>query len=850
MGNEPYVRKVLRDLRLSRVLDTFAQDLRYASRSLWRKPALTIVAVLSLAVSIGGATTVFAIIDALALRRLPVTDPDRLVTLEWDAGSTRLYGVDTSEFHRYRELARDFSRMAGVELVDRWNADFGTGPSSVLHIGLVSANYFDALGIEPSGTSFANGDDEPGLARSIAVISDAFRQRQFGRDAKAVGRTFRLNRTVYTIVGVAPEGFTGDWIGRPVDLWIPLGLHAQVMPEAAGRFDLRLIGRLASGITPVLAAADAQVVYDRIKQAWSASGRFPKAVQDAWPRRVQLESMAHGYSPQRATLERPLAILASLVTCLLLIACTNIASLLLARAHARRRELAVRRALGAHVGRLLRQLLTESIVLAMIGGVAGTILAWWSMGVLARFVSVAPAPFLGSEAGSTGLVVALDASPDLRVLAFAFGLCLTTSILFGLIPAVRGANTSLAPALRTRGAAAAGRRSLDELLGIAQVAIAVVMLVGAGLAMTTLRDLRTQKTGVDHERLLIAWTDPSALGLHGAPLTDVWHRVRDQLGALPGVRRASVSSMGLFNGFNASTGSEFFARPGVAPRSGRMLVNTKVTRGYFATVGTPILDGRDFSTFDADSTPPVVILNETMARFYFGGEDPIGKRLDFTRPHTYAPYTVVGVVRDAKNSPREGKTGAIYYPSTQHFGGNAPTMVVVLRTNGDPNLLKRRVADVIRSAVPGLPVLQVDTMDEQMDIVLAPDRLISACAEFFGIVCGLLACLGIYGIISYSTRERTSEIGIRMALGATSGRVLREVLAQSAALVATGSAVGLGVALGFGRLVGHQLYGVSASDPKILIGAVAVMGAVAGFAGFLPARRAARIDPLIALRSE
>jgi predicted permease len=839
-------------------LEQLGQDLRHAVRTLRHSPVLTLVAVLSLAIGIGSTTTVFGVVDALVLRQLPVAAPAELVTMKWNVGPTYDYGADSLDFARYRALDRVFSGVAGVEIVDRWNVALDRPAGAVVpgavHVALVSGNYFGVLGVNMLlGSALSVDDDRVAGAHPVAVISQDFWRRQFAGATDIVGRAFRLNGEVYTIRGVAQSGFAGDWIGRPTDLWIPLAMRASAAPDAkGGRFDIRIIARLRRDITPAGAETAAQAAYAQILRDRILTGNYPPAVQQMWARRVELESVANGYSPQRKAFARPLFILTALVALVLVIACANVAGLLLARAAARSREMAVRRALGARTGRIRRLFLTESVVLALVGGLVGTLFAWWGTHVLALFVRNGPAPFLGSEGGPADFVLSLDVNPDARLIAFSFAVSLLTGVLFGLAPAARAARTSLASALTTRGSGGggAGRRGLGRGLVVAQVAVSVLMLVGAGLFGRTLQNLKSQDLGFDRRHLLLVWTDPSQLSLSGAPLTALWHAVQDRLSLLPGVRSASVTNMGLLNGFEAMTGSEFFAPPGRDPRPGQRLVNTKVTPGFFETVGIPLVEGRDFTRFDTDSTPPVVILNETMARFYFGSTQAIGQRLDFVRPHSYPPYQVVGVVTDTKNSLREGKTGVIYYPSAQHYGGRLPTMIVAVRATGEPAPLARAVRQAVHEINADLPILQIDTVDDQADVVLSRERLLSALAAFFGAVAMLLSCLGIYGVIAYSTARRASEIGIRMALGASRAGVLAMVLRESLVLVVVGLAIGIPATLAASRLVTNQLYGVRAADPATIVIASLLLLGAAILAALGPARRAARVDPMTALRAE
>jgi predicted permease len=387
-------------------------------------------------------------------------------------------------------------------------------------------------------------------------------------------------------------------------------------------------------------------------------------------------------------------------------------------------------------------------------------------------------------------------------------------------------------------------------LVVAQVTLSLILVTAAGLFVQTLRNLKHQDLGFDRQHVLLIWTDPFDIPLSDAPLWNLWRTAQERLSALPGVTSAGVSNMGLLNGFPARTGSDFFAVPGQQPRPGQQLVNQKVTAGYFDTVGIRLLRGRDFNRFDTDGSLPVIILNEIMARFYFGDKDPIGQRLDFVRPHNFPPYTVVGVVRDTLNGLREGRAGAIYYPSTQSFSRGAQSMVIAVRTIGDPALLSERLRQELFSLKPELPILKINTVGEQVDSVLAPERLVSALASFFGLLATLLASLGLYGLLSYMVARKTNEIGVRIALGAGSAEVLTLVLRESMTLVLGGVAVGSAGALTTARLVSSQLFGISPSDPSTISGSALLIVGVGVISSFIPAWRATRVHPMVALRCD
>jgi predicted permease len=537
----------------------------------------------------------------------------------------------------------------------------------------------------------------------------------------------------------------------------------------------------------------------------------------------------------------------------LVIACVNVANLLLARSAARRRETAVRLAIGAGPGRIVRQLLTESVLLSTMGGGLGLLFSIWGTRVLAAAIASGPVP-MDSRLPSQWM--SLDLHPDWRVFAFAASLCLLTGIVFGLAPALRSGlgshPASLFAALTERSAAPGDSRrfGLGKLLVVSQVAVSVLLLIGAGLFVRTLWNLRAQDLGMDRKHLLLLWTAPGQTGRQGAELASLVQTVRERLSALPGVVSASMSNHGLLEGGEDSGGlSEFVKIPGHPPMPGMLLMRAAIAPGFFEAAGMPLLAGRGFTERDAKNSPRVVIINESMARFFFGGQNPVGKHLGIASSEAGFPYEIVGVVANGKHGSPRDKRGIEYVPYRQ-IEGLMRTMCILVRTSGNPGAMAPRIRQELRDIDPSLPVLRTDTIEEQLDDVLAQERLIADLSAGFAGLATLLACFGLYGVMSYTVVRRTSEIGIRMALGASPGDVLNMVMKECMALVLAGVAIGMPVALAAAKLIANRLFGVTASDPMTISGVVLVMIAVSALAGFLPARRAAHLDPLISLRHE
>jgi predicted permease len=555
--------------------------------------------------------------------------------------------------------------------------------------------------------------------------------------------------------------------------------------------------------------------------------------------RMELEPAAGGYSPQRESLAQPLRILMIVVGLVLLIACANVANLLLARAAGRQREMAVRLAVGAGAARIVRQLLTESVLLATAGGALGLLFAQW--GTRAMLQLAASGPVRSQSASLT-----LDLHPDLRVLGFTTALCLLTGILFGLAPAFGAAKVSIAPALVERGAAAGGFR-LGKLLVIVQVALSLMLLTGATLFARTLSNLKARDLGFEREHLLLIWTAPGQTGRWGAAAASLFETLEQRISALPGVLAVSPTVYGMLQG-NTNIGAPmnvpgFVSATDADQRAQWSIVGTQ----FFDTVKLRLLAGRNFTERDIATSPQVAILNQSMARHSFGNESPLGRKFESWG----ITKEVIGVVADAKyESPREDGRRMFYLPYRQQLGRLSQTSCLAIRTVGNPTSVVASVRQEMRNIDPRLPVIRVETIEQQLDNLLVQERLIATLSALFGALAVLLACLGLYGVMAHSAARRTNEIGIRMALGASRGRVLGMVLGESLWLVAAGIAIGLPATLGAARLISSRLFGVRANDPWTIAGAAALLIGVALLAGFIPARRAAKIDPMCALRHE
>ena len=860
---------------------TLWQDLRFGARMLARTPGLTAVAVLSLALGIGANTALFSVVDAVLLKKLPVREPERLVLFRSlsgtdfspggyngnsdrdDAGRVIRTSFPFQSYERLRErqgeVVTDVFAFGGVTL----NVNAG-GQAEVASGQAVTGNYYTALGVGSAVGRVLGDEDDRASAAPAAVLSHRFWQRRFGGDPSVVGRQINLNNVPFTVVGVTPQEFQGTMqVGTSPDVTIPVAWEPRVSPErsrmaGAGTWWLRVMGRLAPGATPEQARAlfDAtfreSVVEHRAARLALAQGASQQAsLRPLKPEEVpQLDTTpgAQGEMDTRGDYQRPLYMLLGVVGLVLLIACANVANLLLARGAARQREIAVRLALGARRRRLVRQLLTESLLLALTGGALGVLLAFW---IKDGLMSV------GVWGG--GRMGALDPQLDLRVLGFTMLLSLLTGVLFGLAPAWRSTDIDLTPALKdgSRGSTGTGRAWLSKSLVVAQVALTLLLLVGAGLFLRTLVNLKRVETGFNTHNLLLFSVDPALIGYKDERLVTLYKGMAERLEAVPGVSSVTFSRNPLLS---FSSSSRNFYMPDAAPLTGadgrpspagEVYVH-QVRENFLEAMEVPLLAGRALSERDDARSPKVAVVNQTFAQKFFGGENPIGRRINFD-PEKPGEVEIVGLARDAKYTSQRAQTPpTAYLPWLQELR-SAGSVYFEVRTGGDPEGAVAAVRQAVREVDANLPLANLKTQVEQADETMALERLFAKLLGLFGLLAQLLAAIGLYGVLAWSVSRRTHEIGIRMALGASRTDVLRMVLRQGMGLTLLGVGVGLAGAYALSRYMeslSNMLYDVKPADPLTFGLTALFLMLVALVACYAPARRATKVDPMVALRYE
>jgi predicted permease len=880
LGGVEQIREECRDMRQVKFIENLLQDLRYAFRMLAKSPGFTAVVILSLALGIGANTAIFSLIDAVMLKMLPVRQPDQLVLLNWVSKgySYAIQGYDGSDhkdkmgrmvgtsfsYPIYRAIrARNtaFSDVLGfAEANQRFNVN-AAGVAGLAMGEYASGNYFSTLGVGAAlGRTFVPADDTAG-ASPVAVISYAYWTSRFGRDPSVVGKAITVNNVPFTLVGVIAPEFFGLQAGRPTDAWIPLGRHMQVdpgwtqwLPKGETVFSARtewwvlMIGRLKPGVTAQQARASLDVIVRQeaagIKPLPPAQRRPDTLLQ---PPTTELQPASGGLDELRRQFSEPLSVLMSLVGLVLLIACANVANLLLARAEWRQKEIAVRLALGAGRRRLIRQLLTESALLAVAGGACGVILAYWASDLLLKFMS------------SGGDPIQISVSPDLRVLGFTALVSLATGILFGLAPALRGTRLDLTPSLKEGSSRITGggrrngklRLGLGKALVIAQAAMSLLLLVGAGLFVRTLRNLENEDIGFDRSNLLLFTVDASRAGYPGQRTASLYGEMQRRIEAIPGVRSATLSRHALIN--DGRGGSDVYVQ-GYVPKPGERDEISNVYTHYvgprfFETFRISLLLGRTIGDADIEGAPRIALVNRTFARHYLGGANPIGRRFGFEAAKN-AEIEIVGLVGDARyGEMRDEPPPTVYFPYAQHLD-ILQFMTFEVRTAGDPRNFIPSVRQVVQNLDKNVPLRDVITQTQQIDQATFQERLFARLSSFFALLALVLACVGLCGMMSYAVARRTNEIGIRMALGAERAKILRMVLREGMALAGLGIIIGVPAALAASRLITNILYGLKPTDPLTIASATAVLAAVAFLAGYLPAQRASRVDPMVALRYE
>lgn len=830
--------------------------LRNAFRQLWSRPAFTVFAVLTLALGIGANVAIFTVIEAVFWKQLPVRDPQRLVYLSNPGRQGFSFGSDSGRrdlmtYAEYQHLRDRNQVLAGLAAVTagarRFDISWGGREATIdhVHATLVSGDYFSVLGVDMRvGRGFSEEIDRPVGAHPVVVLAYAYWQKQFGGDPAVLGRKLTLNHTAFEVVGVAARGFVGETVGTTVDLWFPLSMQSAVMPgndylteekDPLGKaMWLHVIGRLRAGVTREQAQVELNGLFQRYIQAQSARVSVGDR-RDFLDQHVEVSDGQTGGSHLRGQYSKPLDILMGLVAALLLIACANVGNLLLARAAGRQKEMAIRVAIGANPRRIFLQLLTESLAVALVGGFAGIAVAFQGAHLLESFAR-------------TDLNLHLDAS----MLAFALGAALLAGALFGTAPALQAARFDQNSLLKATTAVTGGRWRLTapRILVVVQVALSVLMLALAGLFVRSFQNLAAIDVGFDRDHLLIFGVDALGAGYKPDDLPAFYRRLRERLAAVPGVRGATLSSNGLFSG---SESDDPIAIDGFVPAEGqKMDANFDcVGPSYFSTVGIPVLLGREIGPQDGAGSQRVAVINQTMAKYYFKDANPIGRHMrDTYGLIKEGGFTIVGVVADAKYNALKEKTPRRFYLPWENPVYPVQYGHFEVRAFGDPVGVIAGIRAAVTEVAPVLPRLDIQTLNDLTSRTIEVDRMLTRLSGVFGGLALLLASLGIYAVMSYGVARRTREIGIRMALGSPRGAVLALILRDSLLVAALGIAVGIPVAIAAGRAIATLLYGLGSADLRALGLASGAMLVVAAAASLVPARRATRVDPLIALRTE
>ncbi|HVT40637.1 MAG TPA: ABC transporter permease [Gemmatimonadaceae bacterium] len=841
-GSPTVHREETRRMTILGWLDVLRQDARYGWRALVRAPAFTAVAVLSLALGIGANTVIFGLVYSLLLEPLPLPHPERLIALQRvDASSKSGSGFQLAEFEELRRASgagdlTTFSSVLNVLLEVGEQRDYAT-------VNVVEGRYFQTIGLRAQIGRLITPDDDRSAA-PVVVISDSTWARFFNRSRSALGQTITLRGNTFTIVGVTPAPFQGLVFPGHFELAVPMGagpligLAGFTGPRAQ---PLLIVGRLSNAA----AITGAKAALDNVFRACCASGQLAGAAKAGGSTsRLNVIEISHGIPfgkvNLRAEYARILVVLMAGVAVVLLIACANVGNLVLARSAARSRELAVRLAMGASRGRIVRQLLTEGAQLAVLGGAMGFLLAAWGTRLLLQS--------LPGNLGAFSDIVAFHPKPAL--LAFNAAVSLACVLVFGLVPALRATRTDLISPLKDRGESRGGRRAgaLDRALVVAQVSLALLLVSSAGLLAATLRNLRNIDGGFATTHVLLASVDTRGTSYERAGIVPLYPELLERVRRMNGVRAAAASSTSPVFGGRWST--DLIDVPGYAAASGEDMAVplNAVSAGYFEAAGIRLLSGRDFTASDGPRDQKVVVISETMARAFWPARDPVGATIRIGTDSAME-LRVIGVAKDAKYlDQRAPAEKMMYVPLVQ--SGDWPFVVITARTAGEPQLLAAQLTREVRAFVPELRVRQLLAMEQAIDQSLERERLAAGLAALFGVLALSLAAVGLYGVVSYGVTRRTAEIGIRMALGARATSVVWFVLRNSFAMVMLGVAIGAPLTFLGGRAIAALLYGVGAHDPLLLAGAALLLTVTAGLASAIPAMRAARIDPLKALRAD
>jgi predicted permease len=835
-------------------MGNLVQDLRYAARTFRKSPVFVAVAVLSLALGIGANTAIFTLVDQLLLRLLPVKDPQQLVLL-WGRG--RHYGSNNGRYKISFPMYEDFRDHNQVfsGMFCRWETSLSVsseGKTERVSGELVSGTYFPVLGVGAAlGRVFTPDDDKIPGGHPLAVISHRYWLSRFGGSKDIIGKKLLVDGYPLTIIGVSQAGFDGTDPGSSPQIRIPIMMEAQISPQFAEFYNMKnrrgrwvnAFGRLKPGVTMTQAKSALQPFFHQILEMEVREKDFARAAPETrqsflamW---MELLPASKGDSSLRSQFANPLLVLTAVVGLVLLIACANVANLMIARATARQKEIAVRLALGASRGRIISQLLVESLTLALAGGLAGLLLAIWMDGALLNFLPAGDGP------------LTISTTPDWRILAFNLGVSLFTGVIFGLAPALQSTRPQLAGTLKDQVGSIAGGTSvgLRKTLVAAQVTLSLLLLIGAGLFIRSLSNLKDLDPGFRTANLIGFAVDPTMNGYKPERSLDFYRQLREHLDAIPGVESSSLAVMAVLTGdeWDSSMAVEGFQhKPSDMPDPHMQFISPD----YFTTMNIPILLGRDFRTTDGRSAPKVCIVNEKFARRFFKDGLAVGKHIGMGGdPGTKLDIEIIGVVRDTKyESMREEVPLEVYRP--YHQMEFVLGMYAYVRTARQPEQAFSSIRQVVNGLDPNLPLFQMKTIEAQMEDSLITERLVATLSTGFGVLATLLAAIGLYGVMAYLVAQRTREIGVRMALGAATGDVVWLVMKDVLILAGIGIAVGLPAALALTRVVKSQLYGIQPNDAMTIVASTLGIACVALLAGYIPARKASRVDPMRALRWE